>query len=257
MKNADSNSNVGHYAKKQLLCRSGLIRWSHASRFRLARQLVAGRSGGRLLDYGCGDGTFLGLTTDLFPDAVGTDCDGPQTDDCASRYAASGLTFIHTSQLTSHHDHRYDAIVCMETLEHCLPSARDFVLGDLARLCQPQGIVIISVPIEVGIVLPLKQMARRIAGWRKLGDYATNERYSWSELARMTFATERTEIERPVYNSVPSQPLSGSHGHKGFNWRRLRMEIRQHLNIDQTHFSPMGWSRGFLSSQAWFVCSPR
>ena len=58
----------GHYAQKQLLSPSGLVRWSHGSRFRLARELVAPFAGRPLLDYGCGDGTFLALVQDLFPD---------------------------------------------------------------------------------------------------------------------------------------------------------------------------------------------
>jgi len=51
----------GHYARKQIFSRSRLVAWSHGSRFDLARRLVAPRAGQRLLDYGCGDGTFLGL----------------------------------------------------------------------------------------------------------------------------------------------------------------------------------------------------
>ena len=53
---------TGHYAQKQLLSRNPLVRWSHGSRFALARELVAPFAGRRLLDYGCGDGTFLART---------------------------------------------------------------------------------------------------------------------------------------------------------------------------------------------------
>ena len=34
----------GDYARKQLYCPSGLVRWSHGSRFELARALAAARA---------------------------------------------------------------------------------------------------------------------------------------------------------------------------------------------------------------------
>ena len=63
------NVQAGHYAQKQIFSRSSLIAWSHRSRFLLARQIVQPYAGARLLDYGCGDGTFLAQVADLFPTA--------------------------------------------------------------------------------------------------------------------------------------------------------------------------------------------
>jgi hypothetical protein len=37
----------GDYARKQIYCPSSVVRWSHGSRFDLARRLVAARAGGR------------------------------------------------------------------------------------------------------------------------------------------------------------------------------------------------------------------
>ena len=49
----------GHYARKQLRCKSRIIAWSHEARFRMAVSLAVSHARGKLLDYGCGDGTFL------------------------------------------------------------------------------------------------------------------------------------------------------------------------------------------------------
>ena len=68
----------GDYARKQIYCPSRVVAWSHGSRFRLAAQLAATAAGGRLLDYGCGDGTFLALTNGTHADAVGADVDAAQ-----------------------------------------------------------------------------------------------------------------------------------------------------------------------------------
>jgi len=96
-------------------------------------------------------------------------------------------------------------------------------------------------------------MMRRIAGWRKLGDYAGSERYTLGEIAKMTFANRDTQIVRPAYQS----PDGAFHAHKGFNWRRLRERLREHFAVRQTRFTPFAWSGGLISSQAWFICGHR
>src|SRR5271165_6380724 len=78
----------GHYARKQLYGGAWLITWSHRRRLQLARRLAARFRGRRLLDYGCGDGTFLAMTCDG-PDtpaeAVGAEISDALVDDCGNR----------------------------------------------------------------------------------------------------------------------------------------------------------------------------
>ena len=45
----------GHYAEKQLHCRSSVIAFSHRARFKKALELAGEDAQGRLLDYGSGD----------------------------------------------------------------------------------------------------------------------------------------------------------------------------------------------------------
>jgi 2-polyprenyl-3-methyl-5-hydroxy-6-metoxy-1,4-benzoquinol methylase len=245
----------GAYARKQILSPSLLVRWSHTSRFERARALVAPRAGGRLLDYGCGDGTFLALVHDLFPGATGADLDEAQTADCAHRLASLPLTFTTTNALDAAHSRAYDVVTCMEVLEHCLDVQRRHVVSELARLVRRGGLIVISVPIEVGPSLAGKQIGRALAAWRGLGDYRHRETYTPVELARMICATSRTSIHRPSYDAVAS---NGSryryYGHKGFDWRVLRQELQQCMTIERVAFSPMPWMRSLLNSQVWFVC---
>jgi SAM-dependent methyltransferase len=250
----------GSYAKKQIFCKDWIVAWSHRSRYQLARQLVRPYSDRRLLDYGCGDGTFLALVHDLFAEAVGVDEDLKQTAECVSRFAGlTGLSFMLTDDLVDcRHTGAYEVIVCMEVLEHCVEEKLVSVLSDLRRLLPPDGTVIISVPIEVGLSLLAKQVVRTLAGWRGLGDYMYNERYAGGELLKMVFAGEQTTITRPVYRAdfAPNRP-NLFYGHKGFNWRTLRARLGKQFTVQQTLFSPMGWLGGYLSSQAWFICTPR
>src|SRR5262245_23626454 len=65
----------GHYARKQIFSRNAIVAWSHRRRFALARELASAGAGGALLDYGCGDGTFVAMAHDLFREAVAADID--------------------------------------------------------------------------------------------------------------------------------------------------------------------------------------
>jgi len=151
--------------------------------------------------------------------------------------------------VSSEHDGAYDVVTCMEVLEHCIAAAVDAVLAGLARLVAPSGVVIISVPIEIGPSLIAKQVLRRIAA-RRIYDYKFNERYSLSELLRMVIAGPSTMIERPVHSSAAGD----CHGHKGFNWRALRRKVCDTLLLQRTMFSPLKLPGGFVSSQVWFIC---
>jgi len=255
----DDRLRGGAYARRQLFGGFRLLRWSHGSRFRVARELVAPHAGRRLLDYGCGDGTFLSMVRDLFPDAVGAEVDAALAAEAAARFAAEpGLRFVHTGALADERDRSFGVAVCMEVLEHCTPDAVDRVLADLRRLVARDGTVIVSVPVETGLALAGKQLYRALAARRGLEGYRERETYTPAELARMLVAGGGTAIERPVYHSrFPSGEANVYHGHKGFNWRALRRRLADGFIIRETRFSPVPLLGPLLNSQAWFVLSPR
>ena len=241
----------GHYYRKQLGCDSSVIAWSHRSRFEVGLGLI-GAAPRTLLDYGCGDGTFLAMAAGRIGTGRGADIDARQTDEARRRLAGfANLQFCTISDLSAPvHSSAYDVVTCMETLEHCVDDVVQIVLRDLARLVAPDGRVIISVPIETGPTFLLKLLVRKAAAWRGLSDYRHYEPYSAANAWRMIVAGRRGPIPRPVHGAPPS------HSHYGFNWKALREQVREHLVIESTRFSPLGFSRGLASSQAWFVCRP-
>ena len=249
---------AGHYAQKQILSRSGLVRWTHGSRFRMGRELVAPFAGKRLLDYGSGDGTFLAMIQDLFPDAVGADVALDQVEDCRKRFSSvPGMLFVPTDALASAaHGGRYDVVVCMEVLEHCPDDVQIEVLDRIKHITAPGGAVVISVPIEIGPPLVAKQCVRAMVAMSGLKEYAYRERYSPSELMTMLFAGKRTVFPREEHiGQIDETRTTRYTGHKGFNWRKLQESIRARFTIDRRLFSPLPLLGPWCNSQVWFVCT--
>lgn len=256
---SDARVREGAYARKQLFGGASLLRWSHGSRFRVARELAAPYAPRRLLDYGCGDGTFLAGVRDLFPTAVGAEVDPALAADASARFAGeAGLSFVHTSALADEPGGSFGAAVCMEVLEHCTADTVDRVLAELKRLLAADGALIVSVPVETGPALVGKQLYRALAARRGIEGYRDRETYAPGELLRMLFASADTRIERPVYRAAfaTGEP-NVYHGHKGFNWRALRRRLERDFHVRETRFSPLPPLGGLLNSQAWFTCSPK
>jgi len=244
----------GDYARKQIYCPSRVVAWSHGSRFTLAQALAREHAGGRLLDYGCGDGTFVALIHEDFREAVGADVDGGQVAECSRRLGGlPRVRFALTSEVERDAAHAWDVVTCMEVLEHCLEDERRRVIGALADLLLPTGTAIVSVPIEIGPSLPGKQLFRALAGLRRLGDYAHRERYSVSEMVRSVFghAVDRMAVER-----VGPQGAYRYYGHKGFDYRDVERELGARFTVVSKRFTPIPMAGPLLNSQVWFVCRP-
>lgn len=254
----DSNEEVlsavrdGHYAVKQIYCRDRLVAFSHRRRFRMAVELAREFRGQRLLDYGCGDGTFLALLHDAGAApaiAVGADLDDVQMNDCRARLGRIGARFERIADLDApEHDRAYDAIVCTEVLEHVFDV--DAVIDSLHRLLRDDGRLIVSVPVETGLPLVLKQIVRRVAGWRGVGDYRWTSAYSWRELASAVFAGRQPHMARPVFEGGTGVPY---HDHKGFNWRALADRLSRRFAIDAVLASPFKALGPAFATQVWFV----
>jgi 2-polyprenyl-3-methyl-5-hydroxy-6-metoxy-1,4-benzoquinol methylase len=246
----------GDYARKQIYCPSRVVAWSHGSRFRLAVRLAEASRGARLLDYGCGDGTFIALTHGMFSRAVGADVDAGQLAECRRRLGSlERVEFVPTDTLAGRElSGMFDLVTCMEVLEHCTNVERVRVIAELARLCTSNGRIFISVPIEIGPALLGKQLFRAIAAWRRHGDYHHRETYTPSEMIAAVLG--QRDLVRPEY--CVETPLGQVRycGHKGFDWRVLERDLRAVLHVERRMFTPMPALRGLLNSQVWFVCRP-
>ena len=242
----------GHYAQKQILSRDRLVAWSHARRFATALTLVRSFSNKRILDYGSGDGTFLALAmmADSPPAAaVGAELAETVIADCRARYsAAPRMSFVRVMSLASPEPaNRYDAVFCMEVLEHVFDWEPE--LARMSRLLTPGGTLIVSVPVETGVPVLVKQVVRTVAGWRKIGHYPGTTSYSWSELTSAVFAGRTQHVKRPVFDFWGGP----AHDHKGFNWRVLHERLKQQFDVTDVVASPYSWLGPGLATQVWFI----
>ena len=248
---------AGHFAKKQLLSRSRLISWSHRGRFNLGLKLAAEFRGKRVLDYGSGDGSFLAMLMRA-PSApalaMGTEVDPRVVENCRARLMTEGLRFVTNDALDStEHEGAYDAVICMEVLEHVLDVTD--VLNRFMRFLAPGGKVLISVPVETGLPLLVKQCVRRYAGWRGIGDYPGMSPYTAGEFVKSILAIgSRQHIVRPIHKNPGSDEF---HDHKGFNWMLLKTRLAQDFEIEKTVSSPLTWLSPHLASQVWFLARKR
>ncbi len=259
MKTIGADVHQGHYAKKQILSRDGLIAWSHRSRFEVGLRLARHYSGGRhVLDYGCGDGSFLAMLSDENDNApraaVGAELSEGLVEDCRRRLGGRDrLDFLLVAELEEErHRAAYDLVVCMEVLEHVVDAAP--IVARLKRVLAPGGRLVISVPVETGLPLLVKQAARRVAGWRGIGDYPGTSGYTLGELWAGVVAGTRQHLTRPVHTAADGTRF---HDHKGFNWMRLRAALAKSFRVERTLGSPVGWLPPHLGSQAWFVLRGR
>jgi SAM-dependent methyltransferase len=259
MRSDDRQLAAGIYARKQLFGGCSILSWSHRRRFETALALVGAGVGRPLLDYGCGDGTFLALAHDRFPRSVGLEVDPGLVRGCTERFGQLGdLRFMLADESDALPAGSFGVVLCTEVLEHCPTDAVKAALARMHRLVATDGRVVISVPVETGLPLIVKQAARTVAARRVSSDYRHRETYRAGEFLRMLAPGDRVVVDRPVYETQFESGIPNRyHGHKGFNWRAMRTRVNEVFRVVDTTFSPMPGLGAQFASQAWFVCLPR
>ena len=113
--------------------------------------------GGRLLDVGCGEGTFLELARNR-----GWDVQGTELSRFAADYASRVLgrkIFCGELAEARFRDGEFDAVTLWHVLEHVTDPAR--YLAEARRILMPKGILIVAVPNVNDLAM---QMAYRVVG---------------------------------------------------------------------------------------------
>jgi 2-polyprenyl-3-methyl-5-hydroxy-6-metoxy-1,4-benzoquinol methylase len=216
---------------------SAIKRFSHRTRFSIAQRLLRASAGHRVLDYGAGDGYLLRLIAATAPAAVMVAYDPSEDMLSQIRGASSSNTISAVAETTGFQDHFFDRIVCLEVLEHMTETEQVDTLRQIRRLLADDGLLLISVPIEIGPSAIAKNVARRLSGHPHPGA-------SFSNVIRSAVG-------------VPVERDAAYLSHIGFDYRDLKkLFVRCGWTIESTVCSPWPLLGSLLNSQIFFVLRP-
>jgi 2-polyprenyl-3-methyl-5-hydroxy-6-metoxy-1,4-benzoquinol methylase len=219
------------YARGTHAHQRSLFRLSHRRRFNYAIELLDTQPDSRVLDFGSGDGYLLELLSVKAPydNLTALEPLAYLQEEIKARFAANPIRII--TSTTDLPDHSFDRIACLEVLEHLQPDDVVKTLAELRRLVTPDGIVVISVPIEIGPSVLLKYLAARLLT-------GFDRRHTFREVLKVTFGLPVARDRENKY--IP---------HKGFDFRRLKEQVESHFTIEREMFSPMPILRSTLNAQ--------
>jgi 2-polyprenyl-3-methyl-5-hydroxy-6-metoxy-1,4-benzoquinol methylase len=120
--------------------RGELVHAEHLARYRLAAQLAEGR---QVLDVACGEGYGTAMLSAAgAAGATGVDVDSAAVEHARSHHAIDAR--VADIRSLPFDDGAYDLVVSFETIEHVEEPER--ALDELARVCAPGGLLVISTP---------------------------------------------------------------------------------------------------------------
>lgn len=219
------------YNKQTLDTPNPIARFSHQARYKfsLVKVLEYLSSNGVVLDFGCGDGSFLHKLAIARPQAglYGFDPESDQNYELYNRI----------STLDNLKDRSIDVVCCFETLEHLYAHEREHFYADARRILSKNGKVVVSVPIIGGPTLILKELNRMIL-FKRRSEYSFRELLSTSVLGLPAPKPENPRIT-----------------HKGFNFRDIEKELSDKFEIVEKIKSPFPLLPWYLNSQLFLVFS--
>ncbi len=113
-----------------------------------ARELLLATKPGRALDAGCGDGRFVAYVREADRMCPIEGADYSETAIAFARLFNPGATF-HVANLLGtvpFPDASFDAVTCIEVVEHFEPHKLPHVLAEAKRILKPGGRIIITTP---------------------------------------------------------------------------------------------------------------
>lgn len=235
------------YSQRLLQQGNSLTRLAHRSRFSSVLNVLGNTKYNQALDYGCGDGWLLKTAYEegIISSGIGIDVADYMLEACQEIFVdIPGFQFGKPEEISQRITPKScDLIFCTETLEHI--GHPEKALEQILSYSQPGAKMVISVPIEIGPSLLLKQIGRYFAN---LGGNYGYERYKLNEL----FSAAILWNTNTFTSSHSSQ--SDYTGHKGFDYRKLEKTLQEKVTVEKTIFSPFPWSGDLLNSTVIWVC---
>ena len=219
--------------------RSFIKRFSHSRRFEVAVELLEVRPTDEILDVGTGDGYMLHkIVAAGAVKVVGYEPVDEQYRELSQSMVvlqkAGKAEIIRT--LEELEPERFEKICCLEVFEHLTEQSQRSMLARMRELLRSNGLVVISVPIEVGLASLFKNLVRCAIG----------QTHPNTSVVTMLKSFLGMQIDRGSAEYIPS--------HIGFDWRDLEeLFLVQGFRIMKKAFSPFSALGGGINSQVFYV----
>lgn len=152
------------YARHTIGSRNPLKRWLHSQRYDSSIRLLALASCHSVLDYGCGDGELTARIASRFPALRVVAYDPAEELLLQAKCKLARYPNVHVTQRIDAVTESFDRIACLETVEHLPPQQLERVLADIHRLLAPEGLCLITFPVEHGAISLIKNLYRFLTG---------------------------------------------------------------------------------------------
>jgi SAM-dependent methyltransferase len=120
----------------------------HARNYHLFLDFLDLQPGERVLDVGSGLGMLVAAMSDCEADAVGVDISPIAVQQAQQCYPSATFVLLDGRQLDQYFEpDSFDAITCIQVLEHIPPDEVDSFIGQLARCLRDSGRLLIDVPV--------------------------------------------------------------------------------------------------------------
>lgn len=223
------------YSNNTYNSKNPLARFSHRKRMKVALDKIDGVPFENLLDYGCGDGYLLEQLRHKNPakELVGFE-------PVMSLEVSSDIKIETDIERLLASGKKFDLITCFEVLEHFGPVDQKIVVQNMHQLLADQGKMIVSVPIEIGFPVLIKNL-RRVK--------FKNISLKWLAWVFRSFLGKEIPEVRDKRGYLPT--------HMGFSHKRLEKIFQEKFSIVKQNNSPFSLLPYFLNSQVFYLLAKK
>jgi 2-polyprenyl-3-methyl-5-hydroxy-6-metoxy-1,4-benzoquinol methylase len=217
--------------------RNPIARFAHRTRMRKSKMLVAPYLTGSatMVDYGCGQGRFLGeLAVDIKQSQPGVSLLGYDP-----YMSAKFEGYQVVSNIDEIAPESVDVVTSLEVCEHLSDDETQAFIDFVVKVMKPTGKLLVTVPIEIGPVLLVKELSRSVLHRRR-------PQMPFSELIKGTFLCV-----------PPTRAEDRLSFHTGYDWRATEDMLLEKFDCDDVEFSPFPYRSWWGQSQVMMTFSKR
>jgi 2-polyprenyl-3-methyl-5-hydroxy-6-metoxy-1,4-benzoquinol methylase len=219
------------YDNRTINSSNPFVGFAHRSRYKkMIKYLTPRLELGKVLDYGCGTGVLISELNNIKPDC----CVGYEPF-FTTEYCKDNLP-IYSDYNDIQKNAPYKTITICEVMEHLQWTELAKILLRFDEILSPDGAIVVSVPIEIGPVILLKELHR--------SKYEKKWTYRFFEFLGALIFGITGYRENPDDSYMP---------HKGFDFRHLIRFIKsKNWRVKTLGYSPLPLKCWYGNSQIFF-----